>query len=676
MTVFRTLLSAVLILLATQPAIGSTVSGRVVDANGQPVANAQIFLEPGVTRPVLTVDADAQGEFMFDDVPPQFVGVFAHSPGRGFGGKSIQVGLNDVQEAHTIVLGGESRVTLTILAVDGKPLSDARVVGVGLQQSRVGIPLQKLRRFGIQTPTSDANGVVVVPRMPAGEEITVKIAHDRHAQEVVRNIAPGSTGVEVRLVPGVLTSGVVKSFQRDLPVPNAPILFINADPPNDTSLTRADVEGVYYVRLRPGRYFYESFGADFASVRKAQVTVTGEYETAQLDLVVAATATIRGKVVDATKKKGEDGVTGARILLETGGAPNSIATTGESGEYEFTVPEGRNVIRFRRALGYVPPIDTVMAVTISAHEQFEAPDFVVIPIPELTPTVVNGDGEPVAGATARLIQPEQLGWYRSDDSGTFELSVATLPADGLLVGVAEDAWSHSGAMFTLNARDKDQKTITLKPVTKVSGRVEDADGDGLAGWNVHCELNAGGENALRLWSATTNPAGEFTYPCVLTDVPLTYWVDPAGDTSAVAPSPVSFTAPAGNAAQLPALIATQGNSGKSIQGETFPWNKLSNLEDSAKSDSGRVVVFASSTEFEVYKNTLATMGPMLEALGWKAVLVSGTLPDRMDSLVQLATGERPASAQTYLVNAGGIVIHETVGLPEFGLLRELGRIPL
>ena len=652
-------------LLMAMPAIASTVSGRVVDPSGAPIANARVFLEPGVPNPVRMLESDHDGQFSFDDVPPKFIGLFAHTPGRGFSGKSIQVGSNDVQQGHTIVLGDEARVTIQALGADGKPLSGARVVGVGLQQSRVGIPLQKLRRFGFQTPTTDREGNVVIPRMPSGEEITVKIAHDRHAQEVVRNIVPNSATATIQMAQGVLTSGTVLSLQKQLPVPNAPILFINAEPPNDTSLTRANSAGVYYIRLRPGRYFYESFGADFASVRKSMVNVSGEFETGKLDLVVAATGTVRGKVLDAVT---EEGIAGARILLETGGAPNSIATTGESGEYEFTVPEGANVIRYRRAVGYKNPPDTVITVTVGPHEQATVPDFWVAPIPSIQVSAMDRGDAPISGAVMRLLQPEQLGWYSADENGQVNLSVASIPDDGKVIGIVEDPASASGALITVDTAEATSIEVTTQPLGSIAGRVENANGDGLAGWNVHCEHPRADGGALRLWSTTTTPSGSFHYPSVQTGVSLGYWAEPAGSREGEAASPVSYTLPAGERGEIPTLVITGGESGMSLNGTSFPYDSL------LPSDSGlgTLIVYASATEFEVFLNTLNTMQPHLQRTGWNPVLVSRAASGQSSDRVRIEVGERPASAQTYLVDEKGTVVHETVGLPEYGLLRELG----
>lgn len=665
---FGQILTIACAITVSLPALASSIAGRVVNIGAEPVPGAQVFLEPGLTRPVRMETSDSEGRFHFDDIPPGLVGLFAYAPGRSFGGKSIEIGANDAQDDHAIVLGDEGRVSLKVVDAAGDPLSDARVIGIGLQESRVGIPLQKLRRFGFQAPSSDRDGNVVISRLPSRENIAIKVVHARHAQEVVRDVVVGTADVNVVLSSGVLTSGTVISQQKRLPVPNAPILFKNAFPPYDTSITRANQEGIYYVRLRPGRYFYESLGATFASVRIGRVDITGEYETQQLDMVVAGTGSIHGEVRDVFT---EEGIAGVRVLLETAGVPNSVTTTGESGKYEFTAPEGVNTIRFRRALGYMNPVDMTETVIVSPHERAIASTIYLRPIPEMSIRVQDETGESVLGAVARLIQPEQLGWYGANDEGVIDLDVASLPPNGVLIGVAEHPSQPLGALFRIEPDESKTFPVILKEQRKLFGQVTDEDGDALAGWVVHCETAGSDDNSIRLWSAITDEAGRFRYPAVPIGETFTYWSEPIGESEPDTQPPVSFELVPDGPSTMPTLIMSGGKSLRSLQGKSFPWRSISGANDETFANQGTVIVFASTTETRVFLNTLEIMSPRMQIMGWMPVVISQSITGLESDMVRVFSGERPGPAQTYVVDAQGTVIYETLGLPAYGILREL-----
>ena len=58
----------------------STLSGQVVNEAGEPIPEARVFAEPGLTGALLETQTAADGRFHFDDISPGDLGLFAVAP--------------------------------------------------------------------------------------------------------------------------------------------------------------------------------------------------------------------------------------------------------------------------------------------------------------------------------------------------------------------------------------------------------------------------------------------------------------------------------------------------------------------------------------------------------------------------------------------------------------------
>ena len=135
------------LILAAAPGV-SSISGQVLDTNQKPIAGAQVFLEQGLSGPLSRTLSDADGAYKFEDVLPGFIGVFAISDSYAYDGFSINVAPDDTQNEKNITVSRAAVLSGKAVARNGgKPVSGARITRVGLPESRVGIPLSKLRAF-------------------------------------------------------------------------------------------------------------------------------------------------------------------------------------------------------------------------------------------------------------------------------------------------------------------------------------------------------------------------------------------------------------------------------------------------------------------------------------------------------------------------------------------------
>ncbi|MBM3290089.1 MAG: carboxypeptidase regulatory-like domain-containing protein, partial [Candidatus Hydrogenedentes bacterium] len=144
----------VAILLCPLGAIAATVSGQVT-APGGGIANARVWVEPGLGGELLETRTDASGVFAFDSLPAGLLGVFAYADGYAFNGVSVNAGPNDAIKDVRIALLAPGSVGGRIIDPRGRPIAGARVTRALLQgDAKVGIPLAKLAQSGFDEPQS------------------------------------------------------------------------------------------------------------------------------------------------------------------------------------------------------------------------------------------------------------------------------------------------------------------------------------------------------------------------------------------------------------------------------------------------------------------------------------------------------------------------------------------
>ncbi|MFP6584745.1 MAG: carboxypeptidase-like regulatory domain-containing protein [Candidatus Hydrogenedentota bacterium] len=649
----------------------ATISGQVVDSSLSPVSGAQIFMEPGLTHSILMVTADTNGRFEVTNVPSERVGIFAYAEGFAFNGKSIWLGNGDANTGHTIVLPKAGQLRGRVTTNKKKAVAKAHVIRVLLQNAKVSIPFTKIRRFGFQVPVSDENGGFVVNRLPENETVAVKIAHFQFAHEVLPGIPVGSDSAHVKMSPGVLTSGTVLSRGRNLPVPNAPILFKNPDPLIGATIGRADSTGVYTIRLKPGVYVYESTGTSFTSVTKRRIVVTGETRTQQIDLIVAATATIHGKVLDAVSGLG---IPGAKLLLSTEGRSNAVEFTDSNGVYTFTVPEGSNSVILKQAAGYLPPSPPGFSMSVSPYADVEADPFWLKAIPRYSLEVIDEAKEPLEGATILMLRPQQIGWHVTDSDGLVDIAISSLPEDGIVMGFADAPTTSMSALFSIDGSRAKDAIVQLTPTRSIRGQVLDENGKGLEGWAVSCDVSHPDGSAVNLWQTVTNSLGEFTYPSVIEGLALRYTARPLEIHEAITPSPALYTVNASQPAVLPALVIPGGLSGTSLQGKSFRWKSMKRFAGNEKvpnsGTGGSIVVTSNAQNAPMILDSLESMQQKLSNSDLRFCLVVSEPTQLESDSVALYAGTPPASAQSYLLSTEGKVVAETVGIPTFGLIRD------
>jgi len=649
------------------------IEGTVRDAGGQPIAGAKVFAESGLEGPLSMTQTDASGAFVFEELLPGTTGVFAYAPGRAVDGRSITLAL-DAAARIDIVLPAPGTLSGTVSNNAGKSVAGARITRAAiLGDSKVGIPFAKLAAQGIQEPVTDAQGKFSIALLPQGAEVALKVAHPNFAQDdpIVR---VGSRDAKVTLSPGILVSGTVVARGRDAAVPNALLFFRSADPPHGTVVTRSQADGSFVIRLAPGPWLYEASGTNFRSPNWQRVLISPDYPNQRIALHVAGTATLQGTVKDA--KTGLP-VEGARLVLETAGAPTATARTGPTGAYELTGTEGEIVVRLVNAPGYLLPPESGMRTVIQAGQTAEMLTFWVAPLPRYSLEVIDATEAPVAGAVVRVFRPEQFGWYTTNAEGLVELSFLSLPSDGTVVGLVEHPSRPEGALFAITRDRSEDAIVQVMPLTSLTGKVTNEKNVGVAGILVEARtILEGFSEPVTLWRTYSAKDGSIRWPAVVPGTPIVCFasaLDAAGAPT-ISGASASFV-PAQDAVTDVGVIAVPGaENGRSSLGRKYAWQKhavvCGSLPANAADRPG-VIVHVPAAQAQMMAETLAQAQTILAASNVVfAIVVPGEAA--CDSVsVPILRGDAPGGPYTYVVNAAGEVVLECIGLPPVSVIGAL-----
>lgn len=660
---------ALLFSIAAAAAGAPGISGHVLDANGAPVAGARVFLEQGLGAPLVETRSAQDGAYHFEGVRLGINGVFATARGYAFSGRSIDVAVAQTAFDVDIRLGQPGVVRGRVVSAVGKPIPNARITRAALLGSaKVGIPLAKLSAQGFEEPYTDSDGRFTVPALPIGMKVALKVTHPQFAQEGATDIAVGDREVEITLYRGVLVRGTVLSRGESLPVANAEVHIRNAAPPRDTTVTRTDTTGAFSARLKPGLYLYQASGAAFRSPGWQRLPVSGEVLTQEVTLYVGGLGAIKGKVMDA--RSGE-ALQGARIVLETLGAPAAIAHTGPGGDFLFTTSEGESIVRYDSAPGYAAPPNPAMKVHVTEGGVVDLPSFWVAPIPKYRLQVVDAQERPVPHAAVQVLRPPQFGWYTTDDEGRVELAFATLPSDGTVVGMVERLDEPAGALFAIKRDHSGDAVVQLLPLGRVEGQVLSEGGEALEGAVVDAHFADDSiPDRLVLWRALSAKDGSFSWNGVIPYVPqycVVHTIDRKSGEGARGESPL-FLVDSAAAKDIGVVTVDGGKKGKASRGDRLKWHDFPVLcgdADELKAFRGKpaVVIFCRPEEAGMVAEGLAVAQELFAGRGLSFhVVVDGDAACETNGIAILS-GKAPGVATTYLVDGEGNVVLETFGMP-------------
>ena len=652
------------------PSWASTLAGRVVLPDGSAASGARVFIEMGLGGTLVESLADGDGGFHFDDVRPgRAIGVFAIQPGHGFGGCSVDLAIAEDVPGIEIRLAPAGGIGGRVVNHEGAPVAGARVTRAALPASKISIPFAKLGQYGFDEPQSDADGFFSVPMLPGGAAVDLKVIHPEYAQEAAAGIAVGERNARVMMYRGVVVTGNVLTRGGNRPVANANVIISKSDPPRDTVAAKSGGDGSFTVRLKPGAYHFAALADSSRTQVGQRMLIGGESPNATIALYVAGSGKIRGAVKDAATDRP---IAGARITLEVGGLLSDIAVTGPTGEYELIATDGESVVGLESAPGYATPPDRALRVTVTEGGMVNMPAFFLATIPTYTVAIEGEDGSPVPGAVVSILRPQQFGWRFADAQGRAIIELASMPVDGIAVGLAEHPNSPRGAIFSLDrAANHTVPVVKLLPLTAIQGRAVDDKGAAIAGAVVDGRTKP--ENiadTLILWRTLSGPDGTFRWNGVVPHLPQYCVASTPGTSGTESPSgaSASFITDFDPVENVGNVVVPQGADSPSLIGERLKWFDAPSLCGDPVDTKGQrghpvLAVYCSADEAAYLCEAMSEAVKHEPLSRIAVVLITAGPVECGETLFPILKGTPPGAARTYLINGAGDVVLETFGMP-------------
>lgn len=448
---------------AAEPAESTaTIFGKIVDAEGEPLAAAQVSLyryQPSKSRrwgrwglsgaPVLS---DKSGAYRFPELADGYFMLVAEKTGfaRAFCDPSVKV---DEQRKVDVVLKLPVSPAIQLTDHTGRPVAGARVKGFeqrGVNGS-VGFSQMALKSLGITIPPSDKTGRLQLPPLPTGDVLTVTIDHPHLAPVRIDEltVSPGVV-TKATLQPGVTLTLRIPTDKPSHRIASAVIALLH-EPWNHPSTTLGyevdfDTAGTARLAIEPGDYRFfrlehEDFFLTFTYIPNMDKNRFLRIEPGrndELSFEVRPKVSARGRVLDAGTGRP---IPGASLLGEIeNGVSRELrpsekwsftgwAETNAKGEYTVPVAAGSARISFHgdKLISEAEYVE----FTVAANGSTVIPDIKVRPLSKISGVVQNADGTPAARAVVRLrgkyvngLQP-----VLTDPSGRFELQPESVPLD-------------------------------------------------------------------------------------------------------------------------------------------------------------------------------------------------------------------------------------------------------
>ena len=462
--------------LATQvpAAEKSNIRGRVLDPSGKPVEGADVFLvnpKPFEPTVVATARSDANGAFGVQaELPgdvlanPYYFQVLA--AGKGIGAERVEP-----KTECEIRLRGLTRITLTMLGPDGKPVAGMTVhpnyisgssverTGDGSRGSRFYMPPcdEILRHL---TGVTDAEGKVTLNNLPRGSSVDFQFDDEHFAYpDYNQRFATSenqaeSTPVTVNLELGATVTGKVGQGGKGvggIRVLAQPTHRSRTMGSSGSALTDAD--GNYRItHLIPGEYnvllnLQGQTAKDWTAVAHEWLKLRGGETTRDVDLPLIEGGIIRGKVITADTA---EPIVGIQVGVHGPAHPqssNMVASglTNADGEYSVRVAPGLQQVSIRGILpeAYRESGQNSRDIKVDDGETARL-DFRLTRREgeKVNGVVIGVDGKPASGVTvtARSERPAFASWARTDEQGRFHFDAVPVNSQiGVKFGDAHTA---------------------------------------------------------------------------------------------------------------------------------------------------------------------------------------------------------------------------------------------
>jgi uncharacterized repeat protein (TIGR01451 family) len=420
--------------------IGGSISGLVVDDEGDPVDDVEVEISIGDWTTV--VDTDETGRYVVDHLlPGSFLVTFQ---AQGFLTQYYD-GVSNEDEATLVAVGDEEESTNIDAALDrgasiSGTLTDADGNGIDRGWATAEGPVWtevRTRSDGTYTLSGLTPGEYVVSFTGRGSlpEYFDDVTDVEDATPVSVEADGSVTGIDASLSRGATISGTVTD-EDGLPVAG---VRVDADGPT-WSWTTSGPDGRYTVSGLVAGEYRLTFQSDWHLMEiyddatdwgeATPITVEDHGSVTGIDVVMAAGASISGTVRDDAGNPVEDAsieISGPRSASTRSGADGTYAAGGlPPGEYivSFEYPDGEQVF-YDGGTGW----DDATPIVITGTETVTGINAGRTPVPgSLSGRITDEDGNPLHGAFAAVLDTsDDVQIAMTDEDGYW--TIADLPAD-------------------------------------------------------------------------------------------------------------------------------------------------------------------------------------------------------------------------------------------------------
>ncbi len=364
-----------------------TYSGRVVDSDGEPVADAEILYSVSYNPPKSVTQTGRNGTFHFE---------FARS------GLSEQVRVDIVAthpehasgwwtpEAHStadveIQLEKPAIISGRIVNTAGDPIQDVEVeIKALLRDSLSYLRFENhpiLNFIPIPTAKTDVNGSFVFRSLPQGRMATLYVYGPGYARKRQAGVPTGTKGLEFKLVREARIEGHVSYVETGAPVESATISVEGLHLTEGWGQADVDANGKYVVgNLAPGTYsvYLQERPVGWTANANAVIKVVEGQIVSNVDLTLVRVGFVTGRV---TNRDTNEPIANHYVSLYDAARPapqerSHSVQTDETGTYRFSAAPGPGLVIVYTPQGYQDvghigeDVDVVEAETVVVDFQF------------------------------------------------------------------------------------------------------------------------------------------------------------------------------------------------------------------------------------------------------------------------------------------------------------------
>lgn len=476
------------------PAAEREVSGRVLDADSQPIADAQLWLVLRFDLPMrdewvkaATTDNDGKFSIAFDDSTLSSAGMpanmlWCYKPGHNVAAEDLALFSQENVQTQ-LQLANSSSIDCAVKSPSGEPLVGVQIEPYYLQSGGYPILPEALRE--LLTVTTDDAGKTQLEGCAPGSLMAVLLTAEAYGRQLFRTneqIVDSKLACRLSPVGGLtiqLTGGssadragrsiiVGTDYRRGLPAGQGEA---NAELITDQQgVAHADAVVAGNILLRVSMPSDSPYRA-----RLPDDTTISKGETTSVDIPLVEAVRLHGKVV--AQGDGRP-IPEAELQVRSGDSLQSESpTTNGDGVWEARVLPGSVTLYVQRGAGefegWVRAEASTSTLDVPADvAEFEAPTLEMVPTKTISGKLLHADGKPAVGW--RLSATGQARAYSSaavETDGAFEMKVAEgsdveeyfATKNDPYVRLIGQITSRNPLVVTLEPLEPENVTVTTKP---------------------------------------------------------------------------------------------------------------------------------------------------------------------------------------------------------------------